>query len=70
MVTIKCSAKIGNDFEHSAVINVVDKNDDLRFTVGDVEVINGLELAVQLMDLGEISEVKMESRFAYGDLGQ
>ncbi|KAB7495200.1 Peptidyl-prolyl cis-trans isomerase FKBP8 [Armadillidium nasatum] len=42
---------------------------DLVFTVGDGELIHGLDLIVCLMDKGEESEIFMESRFAYGEKG-
>ncbi|KAL7636064.1 UNVERIFIED_CONTAM: hypothetical protein RMT77_013883 [Armadillidium vulgare] len=42
---------------------------DLVFTVGDGEVIHGLDLIVCLMDKDEESEIFMESRFAYGEKG-
>lgn len=71
IVTVRTSAEVLNsDLEASAMLKVVDKNDALRFTVSDLEVIQGLELAVQLMDLGEIAEVKMAPKYAYGEVGQ
>jgi FK506-binding protein 8 len=71
IVTIRTSAEVLNsDLDASALLKVVDKHDALRFTVSDLEVIQGLEFAVQLMDLGELAEVKITPKFAYGDMGE
>ncbi|XP_076039992.1 peptidyl-prolyl cis-trans isomerase zonda [Oratosquilla oratoria] len=48
---------------------LVDKEQELTFTVGDAEVITGIELTVPLMDKGEIAELYVGSRFAYGEKG-
>ncbi|XP_042883136.1 peptidyl-prolyl cis-trans isomerase FKBP8-like [Penaeus japonicus] len=47
----------------------VDVHDELTFTVGDSEVIVGLDMIVPLMDKGETAEVYVASRFAYGSKG-
>lgn len=47
----------------------VDTHDQLTFTLGDSEVILGLEMVLPLMDKGEVAEVYMGARFAYGTPG-
>lgn len=47
----------------------VDVHDELTFTIGDGEVILGLEMVLPLMDKGEIADVYMGSRFTYGSTG-
>lgn len=37
--------------------------------VGDVEVVQGVDMAIALMKVGEKAEVACEPRFAYGQLG-
>ncbi|KAA0186607.1 hypothetical protein HAZT_HAZT004738 [Hyalella azteca] len=48
---------------------LVEDTHTLYFTLGDSEVIPGLDLVVPLMDRGEESEVYIHSRFAYGSKG-
>ncbi|XP_063992650.1 peptidyl-prolyl cis-trans isomerase FKBP8-like [Diachasmimorpha longicaudata] len=43
---------------------------DFSIQLGDVELIQGLDLAIALMDVGESAEIDVASRFAYGDLGK
>ncbi|XP_011870270.1 PREDICTED: peptidyl-prolyl cis-trans isomerase FKBP8 isoform X2 [Vollenhovia emeryi] len=47
----------------------VEKEDHLSIQVGDLEVIQGLDLAIVLMELGEIAEIVINERFAYGMSG-
>ncbi|XP_068241907.1 peptidyl-prolyl cis-trans isomerase FKBP8 [Palaemon carinicauda] len=47
----------------------VDKHTQLTFTVGDGEVIVGLDMIVPLMDKGEVADVFIEPRFAFGSKG-
>lgn len=37
--------------------------------VGDVEVVQGVDMAIPLMTVGELAEVTTEPRFAYGSNG-
>ncbi|XP_055336065.1 peptidyl-prolyl cis-trans isomerase FKBP8-like [Paramacrobiotus metropolitanus] len=68
--SVQCSARVvDNAFDTSIVATIVDKYDKLDFVVGDQEVIPGLDLAVQLMNIGEVAEVKMQPRFGYGEMG-
>ncbi|KAI9577482.1 hypothetical protein GQX74_014866 [Glossina fuscipes] len=48
---------------------VVEKEDLLQIHVGDFEVVQGLDMIIPLMIVGEVAEVKVDSRFAYGSLG-
>lgn len=60
---INCVAKIeGSD-------DVVEEMKDFAFQLGDSEVVQGLDMAVGLMDVGEKAEVNCNSRFAYGTIG-
>lgn len=43
---------------------------EFKFTVGDAEVVQGLDLAIPLMELGETCEIVIQSRFAYGSVGR
>ncbi|CAD7091956.1 unnamed protein product [Hermetia illucens] len=48
---------------------VVENEVDFEIHVGDVEVVQGLDMAIPLMKVGEVAEVSVDSRFAYGALG-
>lgn len=48
---------------------VVEQFDDFTFQLGDNEVVQGLDMAVGLMDIGEKAEISCNSRFAYGSIG-
>lgn len=48
---------------------VVDEATNLELHLGDNEVVQGLDMAIALMNLGEKAEVKVNSRFAFGELG-
>ncbi|XP_043483886.1 peptidyl-prolyl cis-trans isomerase FKBP8 [Leptopilina heterotoma] len=49
---------------------IVEQHEELSFQQGDVEVIQGLDLAVALMDVDEEAEIEIASRFAYGSIGE
>ncbi|XP_051175213.1 peptidyl-prolyl cis-trans isomerase FKBP8 [Leptopilina boulardi] len=49
---------------------IVEQHEEFNFQQGDVEVIQGLDLAVALMDVGEEAEIEIASRFAYGTIGE
>lgn len=61
-----CTLKIIGKLNDSTI---VEEFEELTIQLGDVEVIQGLDLAIGLMDVGEIAEIEIASRFAYGDLG-
>lgn len=48
---------------------IVEKEENFEVHVGDYEVVQGLDMALPLMKVGEIAEVKVDSRFAYGPMG-
>lgn len=48
---------------------VVDEATDMELHLGDNEVVQGLDMALALMNLGEKAVVTVNSRFAYGELG-
>lgn len=60
---INYSGKVeGSDVE-------VERGDNLAFQLGDLDVAQGLDMAVGLMDVGEKSEITCSPRFAYGSIG-
>jgi len=48
---------------------LVDENDNFELQLGDCEVVQGLDLALGLMNKGEICKLKIDSRLAYGSKG-
>lgn len=62
-----CILKIVGKLEDGTV---VEEYEDIVIQLGDVEVIQGLDLAIMLMDVGEVAEIEVASRFAYGKLGK
>lgn len=48
---------------------VVEEAHRIQINVGDVEVIQGIDFVLPLMDVGEECEAIINSRFAYGDQG-
>lgn len=48
---------------------IVEELHNYLIQVGDVEVVQGLDMAVPLMKVGEKAEVICDPRFAYGALG-
>jgi FK506-binding protein 8 len=50
--------------------HTVDVNDSLKFLLGEGEVLHALDIAVSLMEVGEVAEVKAAPRFLYGELGR
>jgi len=60
-------------------VNVVERNmdglelgrqEELQFNVGESEVVQALDLALPLMEKGEVAEVRSEHTFMYGVLGE
>ena len=49
--------------------NVVGKDEQLQFNVGESDLMQALDLVVPLMQKGEVAEVKVEHIFAYGLVG-
>lgn len=48
---------------------VVEEERDFVVQIDDVEVVQGLDMALKLMNVGEQAEVIVDSRFAYGEQG-
>jgi len=61
-----CTIKIIGMLEDGTV---AEEHDDLVIQVGDLEVVQGLDLTIVLMDTGEVAEILVNSRFAYGTNG-
>ncbi|XP_024943518.1 peptidyl-prolyl cis-trans isomerase FKBP8 isoform X2 [Cephus cinctus] len=61
-----CTLKIIGKLEDGTV---VEEYEELTIQLGDIEVIQGLDLAIALMNIGEIAEVEVGPRFGYGDIG-
>ncbi|PNF41145.1 hypothetical protein B7P43_G04230, partial [Cryptotermes secundus] len=49
---------------------IIDKHDHLSIQIGDAEVVQGLDLALPLMDVGEVALLEVGPRFAYGSQGR
>lgn len=48
---------------------VVEEASDMELHLGDNEVVQGLDMALALMNQHEQAQVKVNARFAYGELG-
>uniref|UniRef100_A0A182PMV5 peptidylprolyl isomerase n=1 Tax=Anopheles epiroticus TaxID=199890 RepID=A0A182PMV5_9DIPT len=48
---------------------VVEEQQNVVVQIDDVEVVQGLDMALKLMNEGEVAEVVVNPRFAYGELG-
>lgn len=48
---------------------VVEEAKEMEIHLGDNEVCQGLDMSIALMNLGEKAEVKVDSRFAFGEIG-
>lgn len=48
---------------------VVEEFKDYAVQVGDVEVVQGVDMSLPLMTVGELAEISADSRFAYGAQG-
>ncbi|XP_032688312.1 peptidyl-prolyl cis-trans isomerase FKBP8-like isoform X2 [Odontomachus brunneus] len=48
---------------------VVENLDNFVIQLGDLDVVQGLDLAIALMDVGEIADIEVSPRFAYGEIG-
>uniref|UniRef100_S4RF36 peptidylprolyl isomerase n=1 Tax=Petromyzon marinus TaxID=7757 RepID=S4RF36_PETMA len=62
-VTMRVKSMLGDG-------TVVDEQEALRFTVGDGDVIQALDLCAELMALGEVAEITTDAKYAYGALGR
>lgn len=48
---------------------IVEELHEHTVQVGDVEVVQGIDMALPLMRVGELAQVTAEARFAYGSIG-
>lgn len=48
---------------------IVEDLQNYSVQVGDVEVVQGVDMAIPLMGVGELAEISCDSRFAYGAQG-
>lgn len=48
---------------------IVEQEENFKLHVGDFEVVQGLDMVIPLMRVGEIAEVHVDQRFAYGTHG-
>ncbi|XP_018319727.1 peptidyl-prolyl cis-trans isomerase FKBP8 isoform X2 [Agrilus planipennis] len=48
---------------------LVEEQDDFEVQIGDNEVVQGLDVVLALMNVGETSKIKIEPRLAYGSRG-
>lgn len=48
---------------------IVEKQENIQVHLGDYEVTQGLDLAIPMMLVGELAEVIVDPRFAYGSIG-
>lgn len=48
---------------------MVEQFNDYAVQVGDIEVVQGVDMSLPLMTVGELAEISAESRFAYGSQG-
>lgn len=48
---------------------VVEDLQNYNVQIGDVEVVQGVDMAIPLMTAGEVAEISVDSRFAYGAQG-
>ncbi|XP_062412424.1 peptidyl-prolyl cis-trans isomerase FKBP8 [Sardina pilchardus] len=62
IVQIKLKTSLSDD-------TVVEEDSELSFTIGDGDVIQALDLAVQLMEMGEKALVEADAKYAYGSVG-
>nr|XP_018900271.1 PREDICTED: peptidyl-prolyl cis-trans isomerase FKBP8 [Bemisia tabaci] len=49
---------------------VIEKEENHRIQLGDLEVIHGLDFVIALMDVGEVAEVFVGPRFGFGKIGR
>lgn len=49
---------------------IVENEENFSFQLSDMELVQGLDMAIALMDVNELSEITVASRFAYGSIGE
>ncbi|XP_017054378.1 peptidyl-prolyl cis-trans isomerase FKBP8 [Drosophila ficusphila] len=62
LVTLNFTGKLDNG-------KVVDDEKNFQCHVGDYEVVQGLDMVVPMLQVGEVAQVSVDPRFGYGSLG-
>ncbi|XP_016958803.1 peptidyl-prolyl cis-trans isomerase FKBP8 [Drosophila biarmipes] len=62
LVTLNLIGKLDNG-------KVVEEEKNFQCHVGDFEVVQGLDMVVPMMQIGEVAQVSVDPRFGYGSLG-
>ncbi|XP_039309893.1 peptidyl-prolyl cis-trans isomerase FKBP8 isoform X2 [Solenopsis invicta] len=62
-----CTIKMSGVLDDNTV---VEDYDNLTIQIGDLEVVQGLDLTIILMELDEITQILVHPRFAYGSQGK
>ncbi|XP_044736568.1 peptidyl-prolyl cis-trans isomerase FKBP8 [Chrysoperla carnea] len=62
-----CTIRLIGKLENGTIVEEFDK---LKVQVGDLEVVQGIDLVLPLMNVGEVCLVEIEPRLAYGDEGR
>ncbi|EDW01683.1 peptidyl-prolyl cis-trans isomerase FKBP8 [Drosophila grimshawi] len=62
LVTITYTGKLENG-------TIVEKEERFQCHVGDLEVVQGLDMVLPMMHVGEVAEVTVDQRFGYGTAG-
>ncbi|KAH8237166.1 hypothetical protein KR038_005776 [Drosophila bunnanda] len=62
LVTINFTGKLGNG-------KVVEEEKGFQCHIGDFEVVQGLDMVLPMMLVGEVSQVSVDPRFGYGSIG-
>ncbi|CAG9806011.1 unnamed protein product [Chironomus riparius] len=62
-----CVINLKEELENTG--ELIEEYNDFIFQLSDQEVVQGLDMAIALMDIGEKAVIRCESRFAYGSIG-
>ncbi|XP_017117238.1 peptidyl-prolyl cis-trans isomerase FKBP8 [Drosophila elegans] len=62
LVTLNFTGKLDNG-------KVVEEEKNFQCHVGDYEVVQGLDMVVPMMQVGEVAQVSVDPRFGYGSMG-
>lgn len=63
LVTVKCSGRLEDGTE-------IDRHDELKLVLGDVDFIHAFDLCISLMDKDEKCELVSDAQYAYGAIGR
>ncbi|ALC40820.1 CG5482 [Drosophila busckii] len=62
LVKVRFTAKLDDG-------TVVEQEDNFECHVGDLEIVQGLDMVLPMMHVGEVSEISVDARFGYGAIG-